>query len=109
MLAHLQDGCYQGTCVLQPATIAEMHQEQFSIQPQLSGTTYDFVVGFKNDQRLIGHSGAIRGFGSILDLLRERNLGYFYSFNQECWGSSACEIISKFRQQFLDHFFPSKQ
>jgi CubicO group peptidase (beta-lactamase class C family) len=107
MLAHLQDGCYQDTCILQPATIAEMHQEQFSIQPQLSGTTYGFVVGFKNGQRLIGHSGAIRGFGSILDLLPERNLGYFYSFNQECWGSSACEIISEFRQQFLNHFFPS--
>jgi len=32
-------------------------------------------------------------------------LGYFFSFNEECYQTSACEIVSAFRKQFLDRFF----
>ncbi len=108
MLAHLRDGCYQDRCILQPATIADMHQQQATTPYDGQNVTYGFVEGIKNDQRLIGHSGAIRGFGSILDLLPKHNLGYFFSFSLECLDSSACEIIPKFREQFLDRFFPSE-
>jgi len=31
--------------------------------------------------------------------------GYFLSFNEECYQTSACEIVSAFRKQFLDRFF----
>ncbi len=106
MLAHLQGGCYQGTCILQPATIAEMHQRQATTP--YGGHTYGFVEGIKNGQRLIGHTGAIYGFGNTLDLLPENDLGYFFSFNLECMDSSACDIIPTFRQQFMDRFFPSE-
>ena len=54
---------------------------------------------------MLGHSGAISGFGSILDLLPAHNLGYLFSFNEECWQTSACEIISAFRTQLLERFF----
>ena len=67
--------------------------------------TYGFVEGQKEGQRLLGHSGAIRGFGTILDLLPEHDAGYFLSFNEECYQTSACEIISEFREQFLKRFF----
>ena len=106
MIAHLQEGCYQDTCILQPTTIAEMHQRQAATP--YGGHTYGFTEGIKNGQRLIGHSGAIYGFGNILDLLPEHDLGYFFSFNLECMDSSACDIIPTFRQQFLDRFFPSE-
>jgi hypothetical protein len=53
---------------------------------------------------MIGHSGAIRGFGNSLDLLPEHNLGYFFSFNAECYQTSACQILSEFRQQFTARF-----
>jgi hypothetical protein len=55
--------------------------------------------------RLIGHSGAIRGFGNSLNMLPEHGMGYFFSFNAECYETSACQIISEFRQQFLERFF----
>jgi hypothetical protein len=55
--------------------------------------------------RLIGHSGAIRGFGNSLNMLPEHGMGYFFSFNSECYETSACQIISEFRQQFLERFF----
>lgn len=106
MLAHLQEGCYQDTCILQPATITEMHQRQASAP--YGGHAYGLVEGIKNGQRLIGHSGAVHGFGNNLDLLPEHDLGYFFSFNLECMDSPACDIIPTFRQQFMDRFFPSE-
>jgi hypothetical protein len=54
---------------------------------------------------LLGHSGAIRGFGNSLNLLPEHNAGYFFSFNQECDQTSACEVISAFREELLARFF----
>jgi hypothetical protein len=67
--------------------------------------TYGFVEAHQDGQRLLGHSGAIRGFGSSLNLLPEHNLGYFFSFNEECYQTSACEIVPEFREQFLKRFF----
>ena len=105
MLAHLQDGCYQGGCVLQASTVTKMQQRRAKTPYEGQNVALGFVEGLQDGQRLLGHSGAIRGFGSILDLLPEHNLGYFFSFNEECWQTSACEIISAFRTQLLERFF----
>ena len=108
MLAQLQDGCYRDVCIVEPETIGEMHRQQFSNHPQLAGWTYGFVEGFENNQRLIGHSGAILGFASVLTLLPEHNLGYFVAFNAECAGSSAYTLISALRERFLARYYPSE-
>ncbi len=105
LLAHLQDGCYQGACILQAATVAEMHQRQATTPFQGQNVTFGFVEGLQEGQRLLGHSGAIRGFGSSLDMLPAHDLGTFFSFNEECYQTSACEIVSAFRQEFLERFF----
>ncbi|MBC8262652.1 MAG: beta-lactamase family protein [Anaerolineales bacterium] len=102
MLAHLGGGCHGEVCILQPATVTQMRQQQVTNHPQLPGWTYGFSEGFQNGQRLIGRSGAILGFGGILQLLPEHNLGYFVSFNHECIGSEAGQIIGALRQQFFD-------
>jgi CubicO group peptidase (beta-lactamase class C family) len=107
MLAHLQNGCYQGVCILEPETIDVMHQRQMDTPYENQAVTYGFTEGLKNNQRLIGHSGSIRGFGNSLTLLPEHGLGYFFSFNSECINSDACEIIPAFREAFLNEFFPS--
>lgn len=104
MLAHLGDGCYQGACILQPATLAEMHQRQADTPYDGQYVTFGFAEGIIDGQRMLGHSGAIRGFGSSLDMLLERDVGYFFSFNAECLETSACQIIPEFRNQFLERF-----
>jgi len=106
MLAHLNDGCYQGACILSSNAIALMHQQQFTNHAELPGWTYGFTEGFRNGLHLIGHGGAIRGFGSDLVLIPEYDLGYFLSFNEECYLTGACAIVGRFRSQFLDRFFP---
>jgi CubicO group peptidase (beta-lactamase class C family) len=105
ILAHLQGGCYGDTCILQAATLAEMHQRQAETPFEGQSVTFGFVEGLQEGQRLLGHSGAIRGFGSSLNLLPEHNAGYFFSFNAECYETSACQIVSEFRQQLLARFF----
>jgi hypothetical protein len=68
--------------------------------------TYGFVESFQDDVRFIGHSGAIRGFGSSLNLLPAHDMGFFFSFNEECYQTQACQIIRDFREEFLAYFFP---
>ena len=104
MLAHLGDGCYQGGCILKATTLAEMHQQQAETPYEGQNVTYGFVEGILDGQRLIGHSGAICGFGNSMDMLPEYNAGYFFSFNAECLDTSACQIVTEFREQFLERF-----
>ena len=103
MLAYLNNGCVGDECILKPETIELMQSEQ--IQTKEGGHAFGFVQGFWNGERLVGHSGAIRGFGAIMDLIPERDMGYFFAFNLECLDSSACEMIPEFRTAFMDLFF----
>jgi hypothetical protein len=64
-----------------------------------------FVEDLQDGQRLLGHSSSIRGFGSSLNLLPEHSPGYLFSFNEECYQTSAYESISAFRKQLLGQFF----
>jgi CubicO group peptidase (beta-lactamase class C family) len=104
MLAHLGNGCCQGACILKPATLDEMHQRQAGTPYERQYVTFGFTEGIIDGQRLLGHSGAIRGFGSSLDILLEQDAGYFFSFNAECLETSACHIIPEFRNQLLERF-----
>jgi CubicO group peptidase (beta-lactamase class C family) len=104
MLAHLHGGCYEDACVLQATTVAEMLQPRADTPYEGQKVALGFVEGHDEGQRLVGHSGAIRGFGTSMNLLPEHNLGYFLSFNEECYLTSACEIIATFREQFLKRF-----
>jgi len=106
ILALLGDGCYQAACILKPTTITEMHRRQADTPYEGQYVTFGFTEGILDGHRVLGHTGAIRGFGSSLDLLPEYNAGYFFSFNAECYETSACQIIPEFRKQFLERFLP---
>jgi CubicO group peptidase (beta-lactamase class C family) len=105
LTAQLQSGCYNGVCILRPETIAQMHEVQASTPYEGQNVTFGFVESALAGQRLLGHSGAIKGFGDILEFFPEQGLGYFISFNEECWQTSACAIIQEFREQFSEQFF----
>lgn len=107
MIAHLEGGSVGAARILRPDTVAQMQRQQYAPHPQLDGHTYGFVEAWVNGQRHIGHSGAVRGFGSILTLLPEQRVGYLLSFNQECHLTSACDMIGALRQQFADRYFPA--
>jgi len=104
IIAHLGNGCYLGSCILQPDTLAEMHQRQGRTPNKGQNVAFGFVEGVTGNVRMIGHSGATRGFGSSLNILPKHNIGYFFSFNAECHQTTACQIIPEFRQQFIEYF-----
>lgn len=82
MIAHLQDGRYQTTRILEEATAQQMQQQQFTHHPELPGIAYGFKERYINGQRVIGHGGDIHTFASQMILLPENNEGFFVVYNR---------------------------
>jgi hypothetical protein len=53
-----------------------MHQSQAEASFQGLYATLGFVEALEAGQRLLGHSGALRGLASSLDLVPEHQQGY---------------------------------
>lgn len=81
MIAHLQNGAYEDKRILQEATAQEMHRRHFSHYPQFPGSALGFFEKSKDNQRILLHSGGVRGFGSWLFLYPQKNTGVFISYN----------------------------
>lgn len=96
MIAHLQDGRYQTTRILEEATARQMHQQQFTHHPELPGITYGFKERYINGQRVIGHGGDIHTFASQMILLPEHNEGFFVVYNR---------FSDAFREDLISAFF----
>jgi len=101
MIAHLQNGRFEETRILQESTAQEMHRLQFSKHPKADGWTYGFMATQVNGERIIWHSGSIGVFRSAMILLPERNLGLFVSFNGA--GADRRELM----RTFVDHYYPA--
>jgi hypothetical protein len=101
MIAHLQDGRYEDARILRESTVQEMHSLQFSKHPEAYGWTYGFIDSVVNGERIIGHTGSIGVFRSVLFLLPERDIGFFVSFSGA--GVDLHELMSR----FVDHYYPA--
>jgi CubicO group peptidase (beta-lactamase class C family) len=104
MLAHLQNGAYDSSRILQETTVQEMHRQHHTSDPRLSGLAYGFMEWDRNGQHILWHSGGTAVFFSMLMLLPEDDLGVFYSFN----GTGGSTARVELRQAFLDHCFPAQ-
>jgi hypothetical protein len=107
MIAHLQNGRYEDTRILEAETAQEMHRRQFTHHAQLAGWAYGFYEHIENEQRALAHGGDITGFSSLLFLLPEQNLGFLVSFNASVsalfgLGDPREELVS----QLLDRYYP---
>jgi CubicO group peptidase (beta-lactamase class C family) len=100
----LGDGCSGDACVLEAATLADMQSARVRISSGSMHQGLGLVRGQVEGQTVLGHSGAIRGFAAILDMFPDHNAGYFFAFNAECLYSTACAIISEFREAFAERF-----
>lgn len=104
MIAHLQDGQYQGARILKPETVALMHSRQFAYNPALAGVCLGFYEETRNGHRIIGHAGDTVYFHSDLHLMPDQGLGFFVSYNSGGKGeeNNRSEIWNK----ILDRYFP---
>jgi CubicO group peptidase (beta-lactamase class C family) len=104
MIAHLNDGEYNGVRILQPDTVKLMHSRQYAPDPRVHAMCLGFYEESRNGHRIIGHGGDTQYFHSDLHLILDANTGLFISYNS--LGRGDVEPRGPLFQKFLDRYFP---
>jgi CubicO group peptidase (beta-lactamase class C family) len=104
MIAHLQDGAFNGTRILQEETARLMHSPLYQADPRMDGMAHGFFYRHYNGQLALSHGGDTMLFHSELILLPEHNLGVYISTN----GTQGAVVVEGFRKAFFDRYFPQE-
>ena len=104
MIAHLQDGKYEGTQILKPETAQLMHSRQFANLQDMNAMCLGFYEETRNGHRIIGHGGDTENFHSDLHLMADAQLGFFISYNSA--GKAETSLREAVWHAFLDRYFP---
>ena len=104
MIAHLQNGEYNGARILKTDTAQLMHSRAFGLVPDMNGMAYGFYEETRNGHRIIGHGGDTQWFHSDMHLMPDQNLGFFISYNSAGKGEGSPRTI--LWQNFLNRYFP---
>ncbi len=106
MIAHLQDGTFEGAQILRPETAKLMHSRQFGLHPDLNGMCLGFYEETRNGHRIIGHGGDSVYFHSDLHLIPDAGVGFFVSYNSR--GKAEISPRTALWRHFLDRYFPDE-
>jgi len=104
MLAHLNNGEYNGARILSDSIARVMHTQHFTHDPRLPGFALGFYQTWSHGLHVIGHGGDTQYHHSELALIPEEKLGVFVSFNTDAGGALSFE---PFLETFLDHYYPT--
>lgn len=104
MIAHLQDGQYEGAQILRPETARLMHSRQFSNLPDMNSMALGFYEESRNGHRIIGHAGDTDYFHSDLHLILDQQVGFFVSYNSA--GKGEISPRDALWHAFLDRYYP---
>jgi CubicO group peptidase (beta-lactamase class C family) len=104
MIAHLQNGEYNGARILKTETAQLMHSRAFGLVPSLNGMAYGFYEESRNGHRIIGHGGDSQWFHSDMHLMPDDNIGFFVSYNSA--GKPGFPGRTALWQGFLNRYFP---
>ncbi len=104
MLAHLQNGEWNGVRILRPETAQFMHARAFASNPAMNAMCLGFYEETRNGHRIIGHGGDTEWFHSDLHLILDAGVGFFVSYNSA--GKGEVSNRTELFQQFLDRYFP---
>ena len=107
MIAHLQDGEYQGQRILAAKTAETMHSLQFAPVPSLPGMALGFYQEPGNGHRVIGHAGDSALFHSDMHLYLDDHVGLFISLNSAGSAGAAHTIRASVFKGFTDRYFPA--
>ncbi len=103
MLAHLNDGTYDGARILEPATAQLMRQPLHRHHEALNAMLYGFSEQTTNGRFSFGHGGDTAFFHSLMTLLPAEGVGIFVSTN----APEGTKIRDELVATFLDEFFPA--
>jgi len=105
MVAHLENGQYNGTAILRPETVELMHSRQFGLAPALNHICLGFYESSLNGRRIIGHGGDTIYFHSELGLILDSHVGLFVSYNSA--GKGNLSDRSMLFEKFMDRYLPA--
>jgi len=80
-----------------------MQQTQFTHDPRLPGMAFGFFESQLNGHRVLGHAGSTTFFHSDLNLVPDRVIGWFITFNSP----GGLPAIDVFNRAFADRYLPS--
>jgi len=106
MLAHLQDGQFNGAQILTPETARLMHSRLFALDTAANAMCYGFYEESRNGQHIIGHGGDTIYFHSDLHLLLDQKVGFFVSYNSAGVSSGLSGPRVTLWDAFLDRYYP---
>ncbi|HEV2425819.1 MAG TPA: serine hydrolase domain-containing protein [Terriglobia bacterium] len=107
MIAHLENGQYNGVAILHPETVELIHSRQFGLAPALNHMCLGFYESSLNGHRIIGHGGDTIYFHSELGLVLDSHVGLYVSYNSA--GKGNLSDRSVLFEKFMDRYFPAPQ
>ena len=107
MIAHLADGRFGDTQILQPATARTMHARAFRTLPGFNGMALGFFEADRNGHRVIGHGGDTSFFHSDVELLPDDGVGLYVSLNSAGAGEADMAMRTALFRGFMDRYFPA--
>ena len=109
MIAHLNNGQYGSTRILQDATARQMRAPQKQFVPPLNGMALGFYHEDRNGHVIVGHGGDTEAFHSDLHLLLNDNIGIFISMNSAGKDGLVENIRQNLLSGFMDRYYPVPQ
>lgn len=109
MLAHLQQGSYDGAQILKPQTAREMHRTMLTMMPPLNRMALGFYEADVNGRNVIAHGGDTQWFHSDLNLFIDDGVGLFLSMNSAGRNGATSKIRSALYRSFADRYLPGPE
>ncbi|MFL6601329.1 MAG: serine hydrolase domain-containing protein [Steroidobacteraceae bacterium] len=106
MIAHLQDGEYNGNRILNAATARKMHDSPLTVLPPLNRMELGFFETNINGREVIAHLGDTETFHTSLHLFLADGVGFYVSFNSLGKDGAAGELRGALFEDFADRYFP---
>jgi CubicO group peptidase (beta-lactamase class C family) len=109
MIAHLQNGEYQGNRILKPETAEMMHNSPLTLLPPLNRMELGFFETNINGREVIAHLGDTDHFHTSLHLFLKENVGFYVSFNSPGKAGAAGGLREALFADFADRYFPNDE
>lgn len=109
MIAHLQEGRYEGVRILEANTAREMHRTFLTMLPPLNRMALGFFETNTNGRQVIAHLGDTQWFHTALHLFVDDGVGLYFSTNSLGKDGAAGPIRGALFEMFADRYLPGPE
>jgi CubicO group peptidase (beta-lactamase class C family) len=109
MIAHLQNGEYNGNRILRAETAEMMHNSPLTFLPPLNRMELGFFETNINGREVIAHLGDTQNFHTSLHLFLKEGVGFYVSFNSLGKEGAAGGLRGALFDDFADRYLPGDE